>query len=323
MPRRSRRFVLALAAGLGLLVESDPGATAPADVTPYRADVDIVTVDVWVADRRGLFVSGLKRDDFLILDGGTPRMPSVFIADDALPLASVLLIDRSGSMAGVPLDQARLAAGAFLSNQTTKDLVEVLAFNERVDRVSPFGAESRASLQALNKLEAGGQTALFDALLVARQDLDRIGRQSPRQPRQAIVLLSDGEDTRSVLAFEDVRDELRRSGILVYVLSIRVDDRGRPLPPRWQAEQLAFDTGGRAVTASSPQALASLYDDVHRELRRLYRLGFEPAPLAADGRWHPISVRVRRPETYVRARAGYFAPLARHKTGSRPRGKSE
>ncbi len=287
---------------------STGGRAEPVANPRYRAGVDLVTLDVCVRDRQGRLVPALTRDDFLIVDGGVTRRPAFFVGGDPVPLAAVLLIDRSSSMSGHPLEQARLAAAAFMRTIRPTDLVEVLAFDQRVERLSAFGVDVAAAGPAIHAMEAGGSTALYDAILVARQDLRAALDENPRDYRQAIVILSDGEDTGSLLAFDDVLDQIRRSGVLVYAVSLRADARGRPAPPTWPLARLAVDTGGRAIGVAEPQALAALYEDVNHELRHLYRLGYEPANVPADGRWRPLSVRVARPDAYVRTRGGYYAP---------------
>ncbi len=315
-PWYARRCAVAAFFAVAVLTSPARGIAGPD--TRYRAGVDLVTLDVCVTDRQGRFVAGLTQDDFVIVDGGVARRPALFESGDPVPLASVLLIDRSSSMSGQPLEQARLAATAFMRTIGPGDLVEVLAFGRHVERLSPFGGNLATVGPAMQSMAAGGETALYDALLVARQDLGAAVQRSGREYRQAIIVLSDGEDTGSVLAFEDVLADLRQSGVIVYAVSVRTDVRGRPAPPPWPLAQLAVDTGGRAIAVSTPWALTALYEDVSRELRHLYRLGYEPVNVAADGRWRPLSVRVAQPDARVRTRGGYYAPpLQRNHAGTR------
>ncbi len=126
--------------------------------------------------------------------------------------------------------------------------------------------------------------------------------------REAIVVLSDGEDTSSRLPFEDVLDEVRRSGVIVYSVSLRTDEREKPLQPLHEISQLANDTGGRTTAVRDLAALARVYEDIGIELRQMYRLGYSSAADAQDGRWHSLADRVVTSDARTRTRAGYYAP---------------
>lgn len=282
-------------------------ASTPAR-TSFRSGADLVALDVCVKDRDGRFISGLTRDDFVILDEGRPQAPSVFVADGRVPLAVAVLVDRSGSMAGEKLERAKAAAAAFIRMLGQEDLVEVLAFDARVERVVPFGADRPAANAGIAGLTAGGQTGLFEAIKVALWDLGRVNSRPRGEPRKGILVLSDGEDTSSRLTFEDVLEEVRQSGVLVYAVSLRTDDRNRPLAAPYQLAQFAFDTGGRAIAVTDLSSLTPIYEAIAAELSHLYRLGYAPAPAVRDGRWHALSVRVRYPDARVRTRTGYYAP---------------
>jgi VWFA-related protein len=182
----------------------------------------------------------------------------------------------------------------------------VLAFNDSVFRILSFGAPVPETGGRIEALGPGGQTALFDAVLVALREL-ATNRTKGVQRREAIIVLSDGEDSASRNDFEEAHREVQATGVIVYSISIRVDARGKSLPPLHEFAQLATDSGGRVVTLDDWTALDKVYADIGTELRHMYRLAYVPRVTNNDGRWRSLAVRVSNREARVRTRAGYFA----------------
>lgn len=148
-------------------------------------------------------------------------------------------------------------------------------------------------------------------MLVGLRDLERAQHAGLTDHHNALVILSDGEDTSSLVSFDHVLEDVRRSGMMIHAISRRTDERQRWLAPPCALSRLAYDSGGRAVAVQTVADLASIYQEIGLELQHLYRLGFEPAPSIRDGRWRSISVRVPGKDVRVRARSGCYAPRAR------------
>ncbi len=275
----------------------------------FRSGVDVVALDVYVKDRDGRFVPELTAVDFLVLDDSRPREIQFFSPGSRVPLAVVLMVDRSASMRGLKMDRAKLAASAFIRTLGPDDLLEVIAFGDRTERPLFFSIDRAAAEDAIAGLSAHGMTALFESLSIGLRDLEQLRRRETTEYRQAIVILSDGEDTKSLLAFDDVLEQARQSSVLVYTVSLRADEKGRALPTPRELFQLANDTGGRAVAVEDPEKLEPVYREIGAELRHLYRLAFLPTGTANDGSWRRLSVRVpAQAGAHVRTRAGYYAP---------------
>lgn len=307
---RTRRLipwvVVALSVWLTIPVSGQSQARSPE--ARYSAGVNLVTLDVCVRDPAGRFVEGLRPEQFLVLENGAPQELAFFEASAPLPVHAVLLIDRSASMRGAKLERARAGALQFAGRLQPRDRLKVIAFNERVRSLSATAGNLAwgASLAALG---ATGSTALYDALVLAAHELARMRRDAPAaQTRDVIIVLSDGEDTASLNGFEEVQPLLRRSGALVYGLSLRAGENGRPLGASWPLLQLARDTGARAVSVPSLDALDRLYEEIDLEVRRMYRVGYVSSNGRPDGGWRGLSVRVHTPDAQVRTRAGYYAP---------------
>jgi VWFA-related protein len=274
----------------------------------FRSRADLVALDVFVENQGGQVVPPLTASEFLVLEDNVPQQVTVFSDAGRLPLAVALLLDHSQSMDGERLERAKAAAAAFLRTLAPDDLVEILAFNGSSDRLCPLGADHAAAEQSLVDLSASGTTGLYDAILVGLRDLEHAQRDRPVDFLKAIVIFSDGDDTASHMAFDDVLDNARRSNVAIHVISLRTDEHDRWLAPSHGLAQLAFETGGQAVAVHRLADLASIYEGIAAELRHQYRLGYVSSSTVTDGRWRRVSVRTTNKDLVARTRAGYYAP---------------
>jgi VWFA-related protein len=272
----------------------------------FRARTDLVAVDVSVKDHSGRYVESLTPDDFLVLEDNVPQKVLFFSPGGRIPLAVALLVDFSQSMAGEPLVRAKSAAQKFLDGLQPEDLVEVVAFNDVPARVYPMGSDHAAARSAIDGLEARGTTRLYDAILLAQRDLDKAAHASPDERQRAMVILSDGEDTRSAETFEDVLDDARRNTTEISAISVRADAHRRWLPPLHELTQLTADTGGQTIAVRALDDLASAYESIGTDLRGQYRLGYLPSSPNKDGRWRQLSVRMKSANCLARTRSGYY-----------------
>lgn len=274
----------------------------------FKGGINMVALDVCVKHRDGNPTQGLNPEDFLILENEVPQRIALFSTAGRVPLAVALLVDNSRSMFGEPLERAKVAGARFIDILRPDDLVEVLSFNERANLRYQLGADHDRAKASLDDILAVGATRLYETVLVAARDLERAQRKRTTEYRSVIIVLSDGEDTHSRLTFDDVLEEVRRSGVLVYTISLRTKHRDETDAPRWQMNLLAYDTGGRAVAIQDLKGLTKVYEDIHTELINLYRIGYVPSNAVHDGSWRAISIRLPSATLVVRARSGYYAP---------------
>ena len=286
----------------------DSAAATRSDRPRFKSGVDLVSLDVCVRNRDGRPLAGLKTEDFLILENNVPQQIALFSAEGRVRLAVAVLVDNSGSMQGSRLERAKLAAAEFIGILQSDDLVEVMSFNERANLRYALGTDHEQARLSLNEISAGGITRLYEAALVALHRLEHAQRDHAGEYRNVIVLLSDGEDVGSRLTFGDVLENVRRSDVLVYTISLRTDEHDRLVAPPWQVAQLAHDTGGRAVAVRDLATLTQIYQDIGAELFHLYRLAYVPSTPVRDGSWRSVSVRVPTRDLVVRTRSGYYAP---------------
>ena len=276
---------------MGTLVAYEPAAYGQ-----FTSGVNLVEVYATVTDRQGEPVTGLKGDDFQVAEDGFSQRITAFAAGE-FPLAVAIGLDRSFSMSGSGnrLAVAKSAARTFIGALRPEDQVMVVAIGSETEVAAPLSADRAAVLAAIDRLDAWGTTALYDAARVA---LDAI---QAGKGRRALVLLSDGTDRYSDTRAADLVERARRSDVLIYPIAL-----GSARPPVFA--ELAAATGGRSFFVREPRELASVVTTIARELRFQYLLGYVPSrELSAEPSWHAIDVTVSRPGVVVRARDGYMS----------------
>ena len=276
----------------------------------FRGGVDVVSLNVTVRTRSNKAIPDLNAADFAVFEDGRPQ-PLIEVSRRRLPLSLSFLIDSSGSMSD-KLDMVQAAASEFVRRLGPDDQASVVSFASRVQVLQPFTGD-RASLErAIHGVRAGGTTALFNAIYIALTDLERVKASTPDDiRRQAIVVLSDGDDTASSLAFDDVLDLARRSHTSLYAVGIRdpmVPISGRDSQGDFVMRRLAQDTGGTAFFPREARELPRIYREVADELASEYFVAYTSTNAVHDGKWRNVSVRVARTDTVARTRPGYFAP---------------
>jgi Ca-activated chloride channel family protein len=277
----------------------------------FRTGVELVSLNVTVTDGAH-YVGDLTPEDFQVFEDGVHQEITYFSRAN-LPVALALLIDTSASMES-RLPTAQEAAIGFARRLRPQDLAEIVDFDSRVVILQPFANDVTALEQAIRKTAAGGSTSMYNAVYIALKNLKRIvATNTDEIRRQAIVLLSDGEDTSSLLPFEEVLDLAKRSETAIYAIGLRSDDEpARSGPGFNEAEfvlrQLSQETGGRTFFAANVKDLAGLYDQISDELSSQYTVGYTSRNAKRDGAWRRVVVRVNRPSTVARTKQGYFGP---------------
>ena len=270
-------------------------AGVPAVSAQFSSGVNLVEVYAAVTDQAGNPVTGLRRDDFTVLEDGQPQALSAFAEGD-FPLSVALAIDRSFSMGARQLPTAVSAARTFLGELRPQDQSMIVAIGSEIEVLAPLSSERPPQLQVLSGLKPWGTTGLHDAIV---QSVDAV---QTAKGRRALVLLSDGTDRYSKATAADALDRARHADVMIYPVAI-----GRTRPPLFA--QLASLTGGRSFQPKTPADLSVIMRTIANELRHQYLLGYTPSrPIArGDEQWRTISVRVNRPGATVRARDGYSA----------------
>jgi Ca-activated chloride channel family protein len=289
-----------------LLVASASSADSPR-VPTFSIGVEVVSLNLVVTDTGGRQVEGLHADDIELLEDGIPQPISLF-AQEEWPVRLQVLLDASGSMEQT-LPTAKRAARRLLRTLRPGDEAEVAQFNRRLSVLQESTGDLDALERAVDRVAADGDTAFYNALYLTLKERART-RDADELSRRAIVVLTDGEDTASMVDGDQLLDLARRAGVVVYAIGLPSRPvAGQPVNsvPTYFLTALARETGGRAYFPRSIQELDALYERIATELRTLYGVGYVPLNTRSDGGWRRLAVRARHGGLLVRHRTGYFA----------------
>ena len=308
------RLLLLTSAMIATLLPAPTGAAQQADAqaqakTTFRSAIDLVSVSAVVRDRKGRFVANLEQADFVIAEGGETRKILDFRAQSDGPVKVALLFDISGSMRlGTKVDDARQAARHVFSALKPGDEAAVYSFDTRLQRVKGFTTDLPAVDAALARVEAPyGQTSLYDAIAETARAVAHDGDSAGQvQQRSAIIVFTDGVDTRSRQTAQQVSAIASGIDIPVYIVAVMspIDDprREREGEVGGPLTSLARLTGGEFFTTSAPAHASLAARQIVEELRHQYLLAFEASTRPG---WRALEVRARDTDLTVRARAGY------------------
>ncbi len=310
-----------MAAGAVLLAAQAPQTPpaagqpqAPRETPSFRAGIELVSLNVTVTEG-ARYLTDLEQGNFSVYEDGV-KQDVTFFNRTNLPIALALLLDTSASM-DIKLPTAQEAAIGFSRRLRPQDLAEVIDFDSRVVLMQNFTNSARDLEQAIRRTSAGGSTSLYNAVYIALKDLKKIvARNIDEIRRQAIIVLSDGEDTSSLLPFEEVLDLAKRSETAIYTIGLRDNDAassGSKLfrEAEFVLRQFSQETGGRAFFPAQVSDLSAVYGQISDELSSQYTVGYTSKNPRRDGAWRRVVVRVDRPNTTARTKQGYFAPTSR------------
>jgi Ca-activated chloride channel family protein len=286
-------------------------AQAPQPVSPsFRSGVELVSLNVTVMEGTH-YLTDLEQNDFNVFEDGV-KQDVTFFNKTNLPIALALLLDTSASM-DTKLPTAQEAAVGFARRLRAQDLAEVIDFDNRVSVLQNFTNSAPELETAIRRTSAGGSTSLYNAVYIALKDLKKVvAKNADEIRRQAIVVLSDGEDTSSLLPFEEVLDLAKRSETAIYTIGLRDNDAGSGSKLFKEAEfvlrQFSQQTGGRAFFPNQLAELNGVYGQISDELSSQYTVGYTSKNPKRDGAWRKVVVRTTRANTATRTKQGYFGP---------------
>jgi Ca-activated chloride channel homolog len=293
-----------------------PAATAPANtpdnpenesITTIPVSVSEVRVVFTVTDKHGHYIKDLKKDDFKVLDDRKPAELRSFRSETDLPLQVGLLIDASNSVRDrFKFEQE--AAIEFLNAvvRPRDDKAFVVGFDVTPEVTQDFTDNTEKLSTGIRALRAGGGTAMFDALYFACRD--KLLKQERTGPvRNAIILLSDGEDNASHVTREEAIDMAQRADAIVYTISTNIS--GMKGQGDKVLMRIADATGGRAFFPFQLRDVSDAFLSIQEELRSQYALAYKPENFLANGRYRTIEIMAPPGRALkVRTRKGYYAP---------------
>jgi Ca-activated chloride channel family protein len=284
-----------------------PPAPNQGDQGPIRDFTDVVSLPVTVTDAYNRLVTGLDRQHFEVFEDKVKQEISFFSDDDA-PVNLGIVFDVSGSMKG-KLDRARDALKAFIQTSHGEDDFFLVGFNQRANLLAEF-TDGDSLTNKLTLVDPKGQTALYDAAYLGIEKVKQ-----GRHIRNAMLLISDGQDNSSRYTYGELRKLLKEAGVQIYCIGIveMGGASGGTLDMQGQAilEEIAQMTGGKAFFPRSPVELEEITTRIALELRHQYSIGYVPTNVKADGQWHKIKVNVKGPKGMsnlkVQHKEGYYA----------------
>jgi VWFA-related protein len=303
----------------GSLSAQEPESSQPA---VFRTGANLVALNVTVLDPKKQLVAGLTQADFAVFEDGVRQEVRFFEARE-VPVDLILLIDTSSSMRD-KMNVVHEAAVGFLKTMKADDRGAVVAFNDGVEVVQALTSDAQALEQAVRSTVAKGATSLHNAIYIALKEFGRAARSDTDHRRQAIAVLSDGEDTSSLISFDDVMALARKSGVSIYTIALHSKQNfaARGAVPSTASryfstadfgmKSLALETGAQSFFPLQVSELKSIYAAIAQELASQYSLAYAPGNSRSDGRYRRIVVRVPdRPELQPRTRSGYTAETGR------------
>ncbi|MGB9486675.1 MAG: VWA domain-containing protein [Terriglobia bacterium] len=297
--------------------EQEPPAT-------IKVSTEVVSVYAVVEDKKKHLIPDLKKEDFELEEDGTPQEIRYFSREADTPITMGIMVDTSpsqGKVLGIEQEEAK----AFLHQvMRVKDLAFVLHFDVDVELLQDFTADQRLLAHAIDETvinggghgvmpgpfptsDSGGATHLYDAVYLASNELlkNEVGR-------KVLILLTDGEDQGSKVKLQTALEAAQKSDVINY--SVAIIDRsfywGHAIGFGGDSvlKKLSDDTGGSVLEVNRAKDTSAAFQQIARELRTQYLLGYTPTNTKHDGSYRKIRVQVRNGDYRVQARRGYYAP---------------
>ncbi len=347
---RARGLLLnLLLSGLGIALLTNLSSQAfsdgdrPAQQKPQdgsfsiKVDVDLVILNVNVMDEKGVNVTNLKREDFVIYEDDVEQEVADFLPVEA-PFNLVLMLDTSNSTRS-SLSLIKKAALSFTDELRARDRIAVSEINFFVRQLQDFTSDRRTLKRVIDKVTTYpyGGSKVYDGVANAVKELHKL-----QLGRKAVVILSDGMENSSSIKFEELRRLLAQNEAVLYPVTILNKDRQKNLLEEFirnadekkpelepiiknardslsvleevyaiqteRMQTLADETGGKLFLVNNLSDLAGQYSKVAQELRNTFSLAYYSNNNWHDGTIRKVRVEVKNPSYQVRTRTSYFVP---------------
>lgn len=288
-----------------------PGAQQPSGAR-LRSTVDLVALHVTVTNKRGELITDLNKSNFEVFENKVRQDISLFSHAD-IPVSAGLVIDNSGSMREKRA-QVNAAAMTFVKTSNPEDEMFVVNFNDEyyLDTPGDFTNSQKALQDALSRIDTHGSTALYDAVVGSLNHLKKGHRD-----KRVLLLVTDGDDDASRLTLPEAIRAAIKSNATIYAIGVyseddREHDKRMVRRSTKILRELTDATGGRAYFPADLSEVKPICEQVAREIRSQYTIGYYPSNMAQDGTFREVSVKVIPPKGMgkmeVLTRPGYFAP---------------
>ncbi len=285
-------------------------ASAASRSVDIRVNRTLVLINVTVTDPLNRFVTGLEKGHFRLYEDKVEQQITDFSAEDA-PISIGLVFDTSGSM-GQKLQKSRQAATEFFKTANPADEFFLVQFNDRPELSVPFTADTGQIQNALTFTQSKGRTALLDSVYLAMHEMKKA-----RNPRKALLIISDGGDNSSRYTETEIKSAVREADVQIFAIGIFEGMATRGRTPEEAAgpgllNELADQTGGREYAVENVAELPDIAAKIGVELRNEYILGYTPKNRERDGKYRRVQVKLNQPRGLPPLKAyfrlGYYAP---------------
>jgi Ca-activated chloride channel family protein len=281
--RQTAIIVTLLGAGLGA-----SGIAASNDV--FRAGANVVLINATVLDRNHRPVRGLTRDNFRLFEEKVGQRISYF-GEEEMPLSLAIVLDTSGSMEG-KMKRAIRTLHTLLDHSGAGDEFALITFSDRAEVALPWTSDAVEIQNRAVQMRPRGNTALLDAVQLALSQLHR-----PRNPRRAVLILSDGGDNHSRSSERQITRLLEEVDVQVYAVDMSPETILRERSPEEVMgpdllARICERAGGRYWQVEGERDLAATADQISREMRSQYVLGYAPSNSAADGLFRRVHLQL-------------------------------
>lgn len=269
-----------------------------------RVETNLVNVLATVLDAHGEPVVGLTQDQFDLSEEGVPQKIVRFEAQTNRPLDLVLMVDSSASEFEDLKFEDDAAAHFIRQIVRPVDRLAVLEFDEDVTELADFSNDVPKLQNAVRFIKPGSGTSMYDAIALASVEL----RKRPPDRRRAMILVTDAGETTSGDSFDEARRAAISSGALLYPIIVRVvkNENGRNTAGEHALITIQDDTGGAMFFLDDVKQIHSVFDQIDRELRTQYLIGYYPTPQPPPGSYRRIELKVKSGDV-IHYRKGYFA----------------
>ena len=292
-------------------VRNKPGEkTEPRPRSNIRVDSTLLLIPVTVTDPMNRFVTGLEKENFKLTEDKQPQEITQFSSEDA-PLSVGVVFDCSGSM-GHKLEKSRQAVAQFFKLANPEDEFFLVQFNDSANLIQTFTRNLEEIQNKLAFTQSKGRTALLDAVYMAVHEMKKA-----RNPRKALLLISDGGDNSSRYSEAEIKSVVKEADVQIYAIGIYESAGARNRTPEETTgpallTEIAEQTGGRQYQVDDLNELPDVAAKIGVELRNQYILGYSPRNLSRDGKYRRVQVRLVQPHGMPLLRPfwkqGYYAP---------------
>ena len=297
-----------------------PPPTPGQQGTALKSTTDLVVLHATVVDEKGQFVTGLEKDNFKVYEDKVEQKLSVFTHED-VPVTMGLVIDNSGSMKE-KRPQVNAAALSFVKTSNPNDEVFVVNFNDEyyLDLDEDFTANQDELREALEKIDTRGSTALRDAIIGSLDHLKK-----GHKDKRVLLVITDGDDDASRSSLSQTMKSAEESNATIYAIGVfsdddRKNDKKMVRRSRKELSELTEATGGMAYFPETLDDVTPICEQVAKDIRNQYTLGYYPTNSAKDGTFRSVAVQVLSTEGHgkvsVRARTGYYAQQPSNTAGN-------